>query len=117
MFKSLRAHRGSMVFAIVLVLMTLAVIVLAVKAGSVITEIGQRFTGTQGTMTRIQQSLVQYVAVNGELPCPANPALVATVILLLVIQMPIKPFRPRFRPPLVSIPGVCPVEGIGPHSE
>ncbi len=77
MFKPLRAHRGSMVFAIVLVLMTIAIVVLAVKAGSVITGIGQRFTGTQGTMTRIQQSLVQYVAVNGELPCPANPAATA----------------------------------------
>ena len=64
--------------AIVLVLMTLAIIVLAVKAGSVITGIGQRFTGAQGTMTRIQQSLVQYVATCvGELPCPANPAATA----------------------------------------
>ena len=52
MFKPLRAYRGSMIFAIVLVLMTLAIIVLAVKAGSVITGIGQRFTGAQGTMTR-----------------------------------------------------------------
>ena len=78
MFKVPRAQRGFMVLAIVVTLMTIALVVIGLKLGAITLASGQKVVGSQDVLTRIQQGLLRYVTVYGELPCPANPAFEAT---------------------------------------
>ncbi|MCL4722914.1 MAG: hypothetical protein KJZ90_01440 [Rhodocyclaceae bacterium] len=74
-FNSLRNSRGAALFAVVTVLALAAIIVLS---GFILgtSEIhAGRTERTLDRLKRIEDAMIQFVAVNGRLPCPANVAL------------------------------------------
>lgn len=72
------AQRGYTLVALLFVVFAAVATFLVYQGRAAIEAGGKRVTRTQDMLANIQRSLVQFTALNGRLPCPANPALATT---------------------------------------
>lgn len=73
-----KPQSGYMLIAVMIIFFAAAVTWFMAQAGMIIAFNNKNFSKTQESINGIQARLVQFVSVNGRLPCPADPVLPVT---------------------------------------